>query len=203
MIAILDYGAGNLRSVVSALQYIGCDVSVTRDAQELMKADGAVLPGVGAFGDAVSHLRRGGLEQPIRDFIATGRPFLGICVGLQMLFEGSEESPGVPGLGIFRGMVRRIPSDGLKVPHIGWNSLAWKTPSPLFSGLGSDPYVYFVHSYYLKAAQPEIVTAQTRYGVDIDAAVGRDNVFATQFHPEKSGETGLAILRNFTQLVKG
>ena len=193
-----------MQSVVNAMRFIGCDTKIIQSKEELMAADGAILPGVGAFGDAMCCLRESGLVQPIKDFMSTNKPFLGICIGLQMLFDESEESPGVPGLGIFPGKVCRIPADrGRKVPHVGWNSLNITATETVFQGMPQDAYVYFVHSYYVKAAQQSIVTAQTQYGVTIDAAVGVGNIFATQFHPEKSGEVGLQILRNFIKIVKG
>ncbi len=202
MIAVIDYGAGNLQSVVKAFHYIGCNVCVTADKEELQSADAAVLPGVGAFGDSMNCLKNSNLVNPVLDFIDSGKPFLGICLGLQLLFQGSEESPGVSGLGVLDGTIRKIPSgEGLKIPHIGWNSLEIKKETGLFEGLESSPYVYFVHSYYLKAEKPEIVSAVTNYGVPIDAAVQRGNLFATQFHPEKSGRTGLQMLENFARLI--
>ena len=202
MIAIIDYGAGNLQSVKKAFDYLGVDTMVTENPEELMRAEGAVLPGVGAFGDAMAALRSRGLEGPVKEYAASGRPFLGICLGLQLLFEGSEEAPGVPGLGLFRGKIVRIPQkEGLKSPHIGWNSLEVKRRDGLFAGLEEEPYVYFVHSYYLKAEDPSLVSAQTRYGVLIDAAVQRGALHAVQFHPEKSGRTGLAMLKNFAALL--
>lgn len=201
MIAVIDYGAGNLQSVEKALRHIGCRAcQVTADPAVLLAAEAAVLPGVGAFGDAMAQLRARGLEQPIRTFAASGRPFLGVCLGLQILFESSEESPGVKGLGLLKGKVLRIPDTGLKVPHMGWNSLSLKKPGGLLAGLGEEPYVYFVHSYYLRAEE-EIVTATAEYGVTMDVAVQKGNLMACQFHPEKSGETGLAILRNFADMI--
>ncbi len=202
MIAILDYGAGNLSSVEKALRYIGCDCRVTADSAELAAAEGAVLPGVGAFGDAMENLRARGLEEPIREFAASGRPFLGICLGLQVLFESSEESPGVPGLGLLKGKILRLSgAGGLKVPHMGWNSLRLEKKGGLFSELSGEPYVYFVHSYYLRAEE-DIVTATAEYGETVHAAVQKGNLFACQFHPEKSGKTGLSLLRNFAGIVK-
>lgn len=202
MIAIIDYGAGNLQSVKKAFDYLGVDTMVTENPEELMRAEGAVLPGVGAFGDAMAALRSRGLEGPVKEYAASGRPFLGICLGLQLLFEESEEAPGVPGLGLFQGKIVRIPQkEGLKIPHIGWNSLEVKRRDGLFAGLEEEPYVYFVHSYYLKAEDPSLVSAQTRYGVLIDAAVQRGALHAVQFHPEKSGRTGLAMLKNFAALL--
>lgn len=197
MIAIIDYGAGNIRSVEKALHFIGCAAVVTKDPAVLERADAAILPGVGAFGDAMHALRERALEEPIRAFIASGKPFLGICLGLQILFESSEESPGVQGLGILKGKIVRIPAiDGLKVPHMGWNSLDIQKAGGLFADTPKAPYVYFVHSYYLQAAE-DIVTATAAYGVTIHAAVQKGNLFACQFHPEKSGALGIALLKNF------
>lgn len=202
MIAIIDYGAGNLQSVVKAFHFIGCDVRITGDKQELMAADAAVLPGVGSFGDAMGCLKQSGLVQPVIDFIQTGKPFLGICLGLQLLFEGSEESPDVPGLGVLQGKICKIPAEsGLKIPHIGWNSLDIKQKNGLFKEISPNPYVYFVHSYYLKAKNREEVSSVTTYGVEIDASIRKGNLFATQFHPEKSGEVGLKMLRNFASII--
>ena len=201
MIAIIDYDAGNLKSVEKALLYLGQDVLVTRDREKLLSADKVILPGVGNFGDAMEKLKGYGLVDVIREAAGQEKPFLGICLGLQLLFEKSEEAPGVEGLGILEGEILRIPDDrGLKVPHIGWNSLELQNGGRLFAGLEAEPYVYFVHSYYLKAADPQIVKAVTEYGVRIDASVEQGNVFACQFHPEKSSRTGLAILKNFAEL---
>jgi len=203
MIAIIDYGAGNLSSVEKALRHIGCECRITAGPGELADVEAAVLPGVGAFGDAMENLRARGLEEPVRAFIASGKPFLGICLGLQILFESSEESPGVPGLGVLKGKILRLSGrDGLKVPHMGWNSLNLQKSGGLFDGVAGSPYVYFVHSYYLRAEE-DIVTAVSEYGETIHAAVQKGNLFACQFHPEKSGETGLALLRNFAGIVKG
>ena len=201
MIAVIDYDAGNLKSVEKALLSLGEEVLVTRDRQELLHADKVILPGVGHFGDAMEKLRSFGLVDVVKEIAQSGKPFLGICLGLQLLFERSEEAPGVEGLGILKGEILRIPDDrGLKVPHIGWNSLKLQNQGRLFRGLEEEPYVYFVHSYYLKAAEPQIVKAVTEYGVRIDASVEQGNVFACQFHPEKSSRTGLAILNNFVKL---
>lgn len=201
MIAIIDYDAGNIKSVEKALQYLGQDAKITSDPDEIMQASHAILPGVGAFGDAMNRLRSTGLDQVIRNYTETGKPFLGICLGLQLLFSASEEAPGVPGLGLIEGEICRIPDgDGRKVPHIGWNDITISPGARLFSGIPGKPYVYFVHSYYLRAAHDSDVTATTEYGVKIDAAVEHGNIFATQFHPEKSSAAGLKILQNFTEL---
>ena len=201
MTAIIDYDAGNLKSVEKALQALGEETVITRDREEILAADRVILPGVGAFGDAMEKLHQYGLVEIIRQVVQKGTPFLGICLGLQLLFEGSEESQGVPGLGILKGKIRRIPNTpGLKIPHMGWNSLTLRPGTRMFSGLGEEPYVYFVHSYYLEAADSEIVAASADYGVVIHAAVETGNVFACQFHPEKSSDTGLQILKNFISL---
>lgn len=201
MIAIIDYDAGNIRSVEKALKFLGQETAVTRDREVILKADKVVLPGVGAFGDAMEKLRQYGLEPVIREAAEAGTPFLGICLGLQLLFERSDETPGVPGLGILKGEILRIPeSEGLKIPHMGWNSLTYPNEGRLFRGIPEDSYVYFVHSYYLKAADESIVTAAAEYGTCIHASVEKGNVFACQFHPEKSSETGLKILKNFVEL---
>ncbi len=198
MIAVIDYDAGNIKSVEKAMIYLGQQVKITRDPKEILSADRVILPGVGAFGDAMGRLKEYGLEDVIRQVTKAGTPFLGICLGLQLLFERSEEAPGVAGLGILRGEILRIPkTPGLKIPHMGWNSLDFCGNGRLFQGIEGHPYVYFVHSYYLKAADPAIVTATTEYGVHIDASVEQGNVFACQFHPEKSSEVGLQILKNF------
>lgn len=204
MIAIIDYGAGNIQSVYKALEYIGCDAFITNDKNKILKADGAVLPGVGSFGDTIDTMNSYGIKDTVIDFINSKKPFLGICLGLQLLFPYSEESPNAKGLGVFDGTIKKIPSgDGLKIPHIGWNSLEIKKENGLFKGIDKNSYVYFVHSYFLDAKDKRIVSAQTEYGVKIDAAIEKDNVFATQFHPEKSGETGLKILKNFADIVNG
>ncbi len=201
MIAVIDYDAGNLKSVEKALLSLGQETLVTRDRQELLGADKVILPGVGNFGDAMEKLRAYGLEPVIQEIAKRRIPFLGICLGLQLLFEESEEAPGVPGLGILKGKILRIPAEeGLKIPHIGWNSLALQNKGKLFEGLEEEPYVYFVHSYYLKAEDESIVKAVTEYGTRIHASVEQDNVFACQFHPEKSSSTGLQILKNFADL---
>lgn len=201
MIAIIDYDAGNIKSVEKALQALGEEAVITRDPEILRKADKLILPGVGAFKDAMDKIRGYGLESVIKEQIEKKVPFLGICLGLQLLFEESEENPGVEGLGILKGKIVRIPDrDGLKVPQIGWNSLHFKNNGTLFEGIKEGAYVYFVHSYYLQAKEPEIVTAETEYGVTIHASVQKDNVFACQFHPEKSSDVGMQILKNFINI---
>ena len=204
MIAIIDYGAGNIQSVNKALKDIGCDCVVTRDKDMILKADGAVLPGVGSFGDTMDTMESYGIKDTVLDFIKTKKHFLGICLGLQLLFPESEESPNKKGLSVFDGSITKIPADtGLKIPHIGWNSLDIVKKDGIFKGIEDNAYVYFVHSYFLTAKNPEIVAARTNYGVQIDAAIEWENVSATQFHPEKSGEVGLKILKNFADMVNG
>ena len=214
MIAIIDYDAGNVKSVQKALAYLHEDTILTRDPKQLLAAEKVILPGVGAFGDAMGKLKEYGLIDVISEIVDKNTPFLGICLGLQLLFESSEESPGVEGLGILKGKILRIPEQGkilripdgvtedkrpLKIPHIGWNSLSFPQKGRLFEGFSRGPYVYFVHSYYLKAEE-DIVTARTEYGVSIDASVEKGNLFACQFHPEKSSEAGLKILESFVRL---
>lgn len=198
MIAIIDYDAGNVKSVEKALQALNQDVVVTKDRDTLLKADKVILPGVGAFGDAMEKLHTYGLVDVIDEIVKMKKPFLGICLGLQLMFDESEESPGVKGLGILKGKIVRFPQSELKVPQIGWNSLEFPKESVLFKGIDSGEYVYFVHSYYLKAEE-DIVAATTEYGVTVHAAVEKDNVFACQFHPEKSSAVGLNILKNFVE----
>ncbi|HAH18035.1 imidazole glycerol phosphate synthase subunit HisH [uncultured Eubacterium sp.] len=201
MIAIIDYDAGNIKSVEKAFTYLGEETICTRDKDVLLNADKVVLPGVGSFGDAMEKINSYGLKDTIIEICNSGKPFIGICLGLQLLFEESDETPGVKGLGILKGKIKRIPSDGsLKIPQIGWNSLELCNDGRLFKGLDKDPYVYFVHSYYLEAEDESIVKAKTEYGVSIHASVEKGNVFACQFHPEKSGEIGLKILKNFIEL---
>ncbi len=201
MIAIIDYDAGNLKSVEKALVSLGEDCIVTRDAETILGADKVILPGVGAFGDAMEKLHRFGLVEVIRKVAAAGTPFLGICLGLQLLFRSSDESPGVEGIGLLDGEIVSIPpKEGYKIPHMGWNSIEIKKGAGLFRGIENQSYVYFVHSYYLKADHPEDVAATTDYIVPIHASVEHGNVFACQFHPEKSGDVGLQILRNFCDL---
>ena len=198
MIGIIDYDAG---SVETALSYLGEKTVVSRDPDILKSVDKVILPGVGSFGQAMENLHRYELVPVIRDMIEDGKPFLGICLGLQLLFESSEESPGAEGLGILKGKILKIPSSpGLKIPHMGWNSLQLQNNGRLFRNIPQDTYVYFVHSYYLQAQEPEIVKAVTGYGTEIHASVEKDNVFACQFHPEKSGKYGLEILKNFAEL---
>ena len=201
MIAIIDYDAGNIKSVEKALQKLGQEVVITRDAHTILQADKVILPGVGAFGDAMANLKAYGLDKVIWQVVEKGTPFLGICLGLQLLFESSDETEGVEGLGILEGEIVRIPEgENLKIPHMGWNSLHLQNGGRLFKGLEEESYVYFVHSYYLKAKDPEIVKATTQYGVTIDASVEKGNVFACQFHPEKSSDVGLKILKNFVEI---
>lgn len=201
MIAVIDYGVGNLFSVEKALMQFATDVVITGDKELIAKADKLVLPGVGDFGECMSNLEATGLIPTIRECIAKGTPLLGICIGEQILFEGSEESPEAKGLGIFKGMVRRIQALGLKVPHMGWNSVTFSQPDhPLFAHLGEHPYFYFVHSYHCVPEDASIITATTEYGEKLTAAVAKDNVMATQFHPEKSGDVGLHVLKNFIEM---
>ena len=201
MIAIIDYDAGNIKSVEKALDLLGQDVVITGEPEKILKADKVILPGVGAFGDAMANLRGTGLDGVIRQVADRGTPFLGICLGLQLLFERSDEAPGVEGLGILKGEILRIPEKkGLKIPHMGWNSLHLENNGRLFRGIGEGAYVYFVHSYYLKAAEESIVKASTEYSAHIHASVEKGNVFACQFHPEKSSDVGISILKNFVEL---
>ena len=201
MIAIIDYDAGNIRSVEKAMAKLGQEVWITRDRERIMNADKVILPGVGSFGDAMAHLQEYNLVEVIKDVVAEKKPFLGICLGLQLLYESSEETPGVEGLGILKGKILKIPEQkDLKIPHMGWNSLHLQNDGRLFRGIEQNPYVYFVHSYYLKAGEEETVKATTEYSVNIHASVEKDNVFACQFHPEKSGDLGLQILKNFAEL---
>ena len=205
MIAIIDYDAGNLKSVEKAFQALGEEIKVTRDREEILGADGIVLPGVGSFGDAMNKLYEYCLVSVIQEAAARDIPLLGICLGVQLFFDASEESPGIQGLGLLPGQVKRIPGktvegEMLKIPHMGWNSLRINPRSRLFKGIGQDVYVYFVHSYYLEAEDEEDVAASTDYGVHIHAAVEHENIFACQFHPEKSSTVGLKILENFIHL---
>ena len=201
MISILDYDAGNIKSVEKALIHLGQDAVITRDKDIILSSDKVILPGVGAFGDAMGKLRSYKLDQVIYDVVDKKIPFLGICLGLQLLFETSDETPGVTGLGLLKGEIKRIPDqEGLKMPHMGWNSIHVKEGATLFKGIPQDPYVYFVHSYYLAAKHEEDVAATTFYSTNIHASVEHDNIFACQFHPEKSSTVGLKILENFISL---
>ena len=204
MVAIIDYNAGNLKSVEKALLAVEQESVITRDFHQILSADHVILPGVGAFGEAMEQIRKYELDKVVREVVDKNKPFLGICLGLQLLFEGSDESHGVEGLNILDGQVLRIPDkEGLKIPHIGWNSLELQNNGRLFSGMAQNPYVYFVHSYYLKAADESIVKATCDYSACIHASVEKENVFACQFHPEKSSDVGLRILKNFTQIKGG
>ena len=204
MIAIIDYDAGNLKSVEKAFGALDQECVITGDGRKILAADRVVLPGVGAFGAAMEQLRQRGLDQVIREVVWQKKPFLGICLGMQLLFEGSEENGGAEGLGLLGGAIRKIPEcDGLKIPHIGWNSLELRNHGRLFQGIKGSPYVYFVHSYYLKARDEEIVKAVTQYSANIHASVEKENIFACQFHPEKSSGVGLRILANFAKVQGG
>ena len=201
MIAIIDYDAGNIKSVEKAFQSLGKEVVLTRDPEVLKRADHVVLPGVGSFGDAMENLHHFGLVPVIHQVVQEQTPFLGICLGLQLMFESSEESPGVEGLGLLPGKILKIPeTPGMKVPHMGWNSLKIDPNSRLFKGIPDGNYVYFVHSYYLKAREEAIVKATIDYSTHIHASVEKDNIFACQFHPEKSGSVGEVILKNFLKI---
>lgn len=201
MIVVIDYDAGNIKSVEKALKFLGQDVKVTGNRETILAADKVILPGVGAFGDAMEILRQRGLDKVIREVTEKGTPFLGICLGLQLLFDRSDEAPGVEGLGILRGEILRIPEqEGMKIPHMGWNSLHLQNNGRLFRGIPENSYVYFVHSYYLKAQDESIVKATTEYCTHIHASVEQGNVFACQFHPEKSSDVGMHILKNFVEL---
>ena len=201
MVAIIDYDAGNIKSVEKALLHLGEEVIITRDREQILNSDKVILPGVGAFGDAMEKLRSYGLDKVIYEVVERKIPFLGICLGLQLLFEKSDETPGVKGLGVLPGEILRIPDkEGIKIPHMGWNSVKIKENARIFKDVPQDSYVYFVHSYYLKAGREEDVAATTEYSTLIHAAVEHDNVFACQFHPEKSSEIGLKILKNFVEL---
>lgn len=195
-IAVLDYGIGNLRSAQKALEHVGADAVLTDDPATAAAADAVVLPGVGAFGACMDALRSSGLEPAVRDAVASGRPFIGICVGMQMLFDSSEEDPSATGLGIIPGRVRFIP-EGVTRPQMQWNRLHVTSPDPMFDGLGDDPWMYFVHSLHGVPDDPSDVVATVRYGSDLNVAFRRGNVFAVQFHPEKSAAAGLGLLANF------
>ena len=200
MVAVIDYDAGNIKSVEKAVQYLGYDITVTRDRDEILKSDRVILPGVGAFGAAMDRIRGYGLESVINEVVYKGTPFLGICLGLQLLFERSEEAPGVKGLSLLKGEILKIPTgEYVKIPHMGWNSLKLKNDGRLFKGVDDGAFVYFVHSYYLKADDDNIVKAETYYNTCIHASVEKDNVYACQFHPEKSSDVGLKMLKNFLE----
>lgn len=204
MIAIIDYDAGNLKSVEKALAYLGEEGVVTRDREQILKADRVILPGVGSFGDAMRNLKKYELNKIIYEVVEQKKPFLGICLGLQLLFESSNETPDVDGLGVLKGHILRIPKqENLKIPHMGWNSLHFQNNGVIFQGMDEKTFVYFVHSFYLKATDETIVTATTEYGTSIHAAVQQEHVFACQFHPEKSGEAGLHMLKNFASFGRG
>ncbi len=204
MVAVIDYDAGNIKSVEKAVAALGGQAVITRNPKEILSAGHVILPGVGAFGDAMEKLHKYGLTGVIREVTERQTPFLGICLGLQLLFDGSEESEGVEGLGILAGKIIRIPeAPDLKIPHIGWNSLSYPGQGRLFHGIPEQSYVYFVHSYYLQAEDTDIVKATAEYGVKIHASVEKDNIFACQFHPEKSSETGMRILKNFLDIPGG
>ena len=200
MVAIIDYGAGNLQSVKKALDFLGYESEITMDREKILSASHVILPGVGSFGDAMASIRERGLEDTIKQAASGEKHFLGICLGLQLMFEKSDETPGVEGLGIFKGDIVKIPSEnGLKVPHMGWNSINLKQTDGIFSGIRDGSYFYFVHSYYLKNAEPDVVAATAQYGVEIECAIQKGRVCATQFHPEKSSKTGLRLLKNFME----
>ena len=204
MVAIIDYDAGNIKSVMKAVEHLGKEAVLTRDRDTILKADHVILPGVGSFGIAMEKIRGYGLEDVIHEVIEKKIPFLGICLGLQLMFTSSEESKGCKGLCILEGEILKIPdSEGLKIPNIGWNSLSFPNKGRLFEGIEEDSYVYFVHSYYLKAKDEEIVTAQIDYSTSIHASVEKGNIFGCQFHPEKSSETGLKIIENFLNIKGG
>ena len=201
MIAVVDYDAGNVKSVEKAIEKLGAKHILTSDPAEIAKADAVILPGVGNFGDCVSKLKERGLDASLKEYAASGKPFLGICVGLQLLFDESEESPGVKGLSILPGKIKRFPgSADLKVPQIGWNDII-ESKGRLLEGIDKETYFYFVHSYYLECEDPSIVTSRTEYGITYDSSVEKGNVFATQFHPEKSSDAGLKVLSNFLKIA--
>ncbi|MCX5665963.1 MAG: imidazole glycerol phosphate synthase subunit HisH [Candidatus Omnitrophica bacterium] len=199
MIVVIDYGMGNLHSVRKALEVVGAGAKVSSSAKDILRADKIVFPGVGSFGEAMKELKKRKLVQPIKDAIAEGKPFLGLCLGLQLLFERSEEAPGVKGLGVLKGEVKRFKLKGLKVPHMGWNSIKNKR-SDIFDKVPDNSYMYFVHSYYVKPKDKKVVLSTTSYGIDFASGVCKDNVYAFQFHPEKSQALGLKILKNFVEL---
>lgn len=198
MIAIIDYGAGNLHSVKNALEYLGADWVITRNPDEIRNADHIILPGVGSFGDAMECMKKSGLVEVVKEVALSGKPFLGVCLGLHLLFEESEESPGINGLGIFKGKICRIPDCGLKIPHMGWNNIECVIDSRILSK--DNPFVYFVHSYYIEPTDREIISSYTDYGTRLPVSIEKDNIYAVQFHPEKSGDAGMEILKKFISL---
>jgi len=202
MITIIDYGSGNLKSIRNGFQHIGVEAKISRDPNEIKEAEALILPGVGAFGKAMENLS--GFKGAIYNHIDDGKPFLGVCLGLQILFSQSQESPGIKGLDIFKGNVTRFPEslkeEGKKIPHMGWNNLQIHQKCPVLNGVKND-YMYFVHSYYVQPVKEDIIIATVDYGVKVPAVVSKDNVIATQFHPEKSGEIGLKMLQNFVKMV--
>ena len=204
-VVVIDYGMGNLHSVRKALEVVGANAKISSNASDIKKAGRIVFPGVGSFGEAMKELKRRKLVAPIKDAIALGKPFLGLCLGLQLLFEKSEESPGVKGLGVLKGEVKRFRLKGLKVPHIGWNSIAYSGQriayrKKILTGVTNGSYMYFVHSYYVKPKDKGVVLTTTNYGIDFVSGICRDNICAFQFHPEKSQDIGLRILRNFVSI---
>ena len=201
MIAVIDYGAGNLRSVVNAIGRLGCQPKITRAPDELLNAEAVILPGVGAAADTMTNLEKLGLVSSIRRFIAEGRPFFGVCIGLQILFTSTEEGGGQECLGIIPGVVRRLPP-GLKIPHMGWNQVRQKFAHPVFSGIADEANFYFVHSYYAAPDDRSLVAGETEYGISICSVIARGNLVATQFHPEKSGEVGLKVYDNFIRMAR-
>ena len=198
MIAIIDYDAGNLKSVQKALDFLHQECVITRDFHEIRQADKVILPGVGSFGEAMAQLKKYELDKVIQEVAEEKKPFLGICLGLQLLFEGSDEAPGVKGLGFFKGQVRLLHTE-LKIPHMGWNKLELRSPSPLLEGADGE-YVYFVHSFHAEPEDRSIITSVCDYGMEVTASVGRGNVQAFQFHPEKSSRVGMRLLKNFVEL---
>lgn len=200
MVAIIDYGAGNLSSVKKALDYLGAESEITQNKDKILSASHVILPGVGSFGDAMASMEERGLVDTVKQ-AARKKNFLGICLGLQLLFESSEESPGVDGLGILKGKIVSIPKNkGLKVPHIGWNSVSLKQKGGIFKNINDESYFYFVHSFYLDGADEDVVAGITNYGVEIECAVQKGKLCATQFHPEKSSKAGLTLLKNFLEM---
>ena len=198
MIGLIDYGMGNLLSVSKAFEAVGAEVLLSSDISELEKADAVVLPGVGNFGDGMKHLSESGLDKFVLSTIESGKPFMGICLGMQLLMEESEEAPGVKGLSVFKGKVPHFPDMGMKIPHMGWNDVTiTDSARARFEGVPDNSYFYFVHSYYVAPEDSSIVACKCDYGIEFTAAISKDNIFATQFHPEKSQECGLNLLKNF------